>query len=65
MIGVMMLDKAKINDFMQQISVQQAKLAKDRDELCKILEELDALKEACTEAYDNLQAAVDALSQLV
>jgi len=60
-----MLTKSKIESIVKNIDKHMAKVASDRDKLDEFIDELEQLKEDCTEAYDNLTDARDALSRLV
>jgi hypothetical protein len=40
-------------------------IGKERDRLRDLEDEVLTLKESCEEGYDNLERAIDALSQLV
>jgi hypothetical protein len=40
-------------------------VAKERDKLDELISELNQLKESCDKAYDDMQSARDALSELV
>lgn len=59
------MNKTQINHTIKQIEKHMARVAKERDSLDVFIDELEGLKENCLEAYDNLQCARDALSQLV
>jgi hypothetical protein len=50
---------------MKQIEKHQNQVAKDRDALDDYIAELRDLKEDCENAWDALQDARDALSELV
>jgi hypothetical protein len=39
-------------------------VGKERDALRSDIDEMEALEECCEEAYDNIQRAIDALSEL-
>ena len=47
------------------IKKHQAAIAKERDSLGAAIDELTNLKESCDRAWDGLQDAIDALSELV
>lgn len=49
----------------RQIKKRQDAIAKERDKLDAAIDELKGLKESCDRAYDYLQDARDALSELV
>ncbi len=43
---------------------RQAEVAKVRDKLRDDVEEIEMLKDSCERAYDDLQRAIEALSEL-
>ncbi len=43
---------------------RQAEVAKVRDKLRTDVEEIEMLKDSCERAYDDLQRAIEALSEL-
>jgi HPt (histidine-containing phosphotransfer) domain-containing protein len=49
----------------KQIEKRMIAVGKERDKLDELIGELEQLKWNCEEAYDNLQRARDALSELV
>lgn len=59
-----MITKANITNFVKKIDGQQSRIAKERDRLDDLISEMEQLKEDCTEAWDNLQDARDALSRM-
>jgi DNA repair exonuclease SbcCD ATPase subunit len=48
-----------------QITKRQEAIGKERDKLDDLISELETLKSDCSEAYNALQEARDALSRLV
>lgn len=54
-----------INNAVKQIEKRMVAVGKERDKLDDLIGELEHLKETCREAYDDLQRARDALSELV
>lgn len=59
------MNKRKIESIIKVIDKHMAAVAKERNNLDDFINELDYLKENCREAYDSLQDARDALSELV
>ena len=49
----------------KQIEVRQTAIAKERDQLDEMIAQLSELSESCEKAWDALQDARDALSELV
>jgi hypothetical protein len=43
---------------------RQAEVAKVRDSIVDDIDEMDGLKSSCDRAYDDLQSAINALSEL-
>lgn len=43
---------------------RQAEVCKVRDKLREDCEEIEMLKDSCERAYDDIQSAIDALSEL-
>lgn len=58
------MKKTNILNFIKKIDTQQARVAKERDRLDDLISEMEQLKEDCSEAWDNLQDARDALSRM-
>ena len=50
--------------WIRKLERQRKKVAATRDSLGDVLDELEALKENCVEAYDLIGAAIDSLSEL-
>lgn len=48
----------------KQLEKHRDKIGKDRDTLAEYLDELVGLKESCDSAYDDIQRAIDSLSEL-
>ncbi|WP_407305370.1 hypothetical protein [Acinetobacter sp.] len=59
------MNTRKIESILKGIDKHMAQIAKDRDKLDEFIDELVGLKENCDEAYDHLQRARDALSEMV
>ena len=55
----------KIEQATKEIEIRMKAVAEERDKLDDLIGELVELKEGCEEAYDCLQRARDALSELV
>lgn len=53
------------NTTIKQIDKRMKAVAAERDKLDELIRDLEALKENCEEAYDHLQRARDALSEIV
>lgn len=49
----------------EEIEVRMSAVGKERDKIDLFIGELEQLKENCRSAYDSLQDARDALSELV
>lgn len=60
-----LLSKQGIKSIDKKIANHMARIAADRDKLDEYISELTHLKGNCDEAYDALQQARDALSELV
>lgn len=54
-----------INNAIKQIEKRMVAVGKERDKLDDLIGELEHLKDNCRTAYDDLQHARDALSELV
>jgi len=50
---------------MTQVERRQKAIAKERDKLDNAISEMEELRYCCSEAWHSLQAARDALSELV
>lgn len=50
--------------WMVQLEKHRDRIGKERDALAETLDEMQALKENCDDAYDNITRAIDALSEL-
>jgi hypothetical protein len=61
----MMATKKQIAGWVKQIEKRMAGVAAERDKLDETISSLQDLEESCTRAYDALQEARDALSELV
>lgn len=54
-----------IKNAIKQIEKRMVAVGKERDKLDDLINELEHLKENCTDAYYDLQSARDSLSELV
>ena len=54
----------QIKTIMQTIEKRKVAIGKERDKLRDFISELEELEETCSRAYDDLQNAVHALSEL-
>ena len=54
-----------IRNWQEQINIRQKALEKERDELDSVISEMEGLLEKTNEAIECLEAARDALSELV
>lgn len=59
------MKKSTIKSWDTKIKARQDAVAKERDKLDADIEELSMLRESCDRAWDALQTARDALSELV
>ena len=59
------MNKTKIKSIIKGIDKHMAQVAKERDQLDTFIDELSSLKEDCSNAWDSLQDARDALSEMV
>lgn len=48
-----------------QLETRRKAVAKERDKLQDLKSEMDELEECCARAHDDLENAIDALSELV
>lgn len=48
----------------KKLEKHRDQIGKDRDALSEYLDELTGLKESCDSAYDDIQRAIDSLSEL-
>jgi hypothetical protein len=55
----------KVKSWIKQIEVRQTAIAKERDKLDAMISEMAELKDCCDRAWDDLQSARDALSEMV
>ena len=60
-----MATKKQIEGWINQVQKRMDGVAAERDKIDEVLEELNMLKDDCERAYDLLQIARDALSELV
>ena len=60
-----MTTKRKIKSWDAQIKARQDAVAKERDKLDEAISELEGLRASCDMAWELLQSARDALSELV
>jgi ABC-type transporter Mla subunit MlaD len=59
------IDKTTLNNFRKQLKTIQKQVGKDRDALRNYIDEAESLIDCCDRAYDDLESAADALSELV
>ena len=59
------MNKKTIVAFDKKLAKEQVAVAKTRDHLDDVISEMSMLKESCDRAWDALQYARDALSELV
>ena len=60
-----MATKKQVGSWIKQIEKRMAAIAAERDKLDDMISTMNDLKEDCSRAYDSLQEARDALSELV
>lgn len=60
-----MATKKQIGSWMKQIEKRMTAVAAERDKLDEMISSLQDLEESCTKAYESLQEARYALSELV
>lgn len=51
--------------WIEVLKKRQAEVGKVRDKIRDDLDEMEMLKDSCERAYDDMQRAIDALSELV
>jgi hypothetical protein len=54
----------KVQSWIKQIERRQKAIGAERDKLRAMISELEELESTCSDAYDNLQYAIDRLSEL-
>jgi ABC-type transporter Mla subunit MlaD len=59
------MDKRTIKKLLKQAEATKARIAKERDRLRDITDELASICDDCDEAVDNMVNAADALSRLL
>ena len=59
------MTKSQINKLQKKLEKAQNTVGLDRDALDEIISEAEGLRESCDRAWDHLQDARDALSELV
>lgn len=59
------MDKRTIVSIKRKIERAKVRIGKERDALRDLVDELDSLHDDCSEAFESLEVAVDALSRLV
>lgn len=59
------MTKKKLKKIQNELAVRMAAVALERDKLDEFISEFEELREDCDNAYDHLQDARDALSELV
>lgn len=60
-----MATKKQIEGWIKQLQKRMDGVAAERDKIDDALDELGMMKDTCDRAYENLQDARDALSELV
>jgi hypothetical protein len=60
-----MATKKQIVRWCDTLAKRQAGIAAERDKLDEAIEEMQSLRESCERAWDDIQGARDALSELV
>lgn len=55
----------KTGTIIKHLTKRQSAIAVERDKLDELLSELSGLRESCDSAWESLQDAIDALSELV
>jgi hypothetical protein len=60
-----MITAKQVKSWDKKLAERQAAIGKERDKLDDVISELEGLRESCERAYDDLQSARDALSELV
>ena len=55
----------KVATIIKKIEVHKTRIAKERDQLRDLISELEGLNEICASAHDDLEYAIDKLSELV
>jgi hypothetical protein len=55
----------KVKSWIKTIETRMAGIAKERDKLDEAISEMEVLRENCDTAWNDLQSARDALSELV
>ncbi|MNK14336.1 hypothetical protein D3C87_324470 [compost metagenome] len=59
------MNKREVKSIVTRLQKAQQKIADQRDILRDLLDEVNAIKEHCEEAYDDLDRAVDGLSRFL
>jgi len=59
------MTKSQIQKLMKKIVLHQNAIARERDNLDDTIDSMKSLSDDCTEAFDALELARDALSKLV
>ncbi len=55
---------SKASTWIKTLKDRQLAIGKERDKLREAISDMESLEECCTTAYDNIQYAIDALSEL-
>jgi len=58
------MNKRTVAAWIKKLEAHRAKVAKVRDELREAMYEMEAMRDTCVEAYENIDAAIDRLSEL-
>ncbi len=59
------MNKRTVKSWDAKIKARQEAVAKERDKIDEVIDEINGLRESCDRAWDALQSARDALSELV
>jgi len=51
------------SSMIKAIEKRRVAVGKERDKISEMIDELSCLKESCDRAYDDMQSAIDALSE--
>lgn len=58
------VESEKVMKWIECLRERMAAVGDERDRLISCIDEMEGLRDCCDEAYDSLQRAVDALSEL-
>ena len=54
----------KYENWIKKLEAHKIVIGKERDALDEVISDAEELKECCMTAYENIQCAIDALSEL-